>query len=205
MVKRKLKTNLFRLDKKSFSRRPRLFFLPAWGQFYKTWRRRVDDPFAQCILTGPCSAAPNYISIATEVCSLLLSVKWFFMTLDIICERKPCVCALCSVTVTTSPPWDCELRGSRASTAFALLVEIQVVHFESKLVVELVDLHPLHHHSLSLISDKGVGLICHGHRPHCPWLCWLALRTSSDGHRNSLWTTLRGDQLYVSSAKHLNS
>lgn len=43
----------------------------------------MQPPWAQF------NGTEHYISIATEVCSLLLSVKWFFMTLDIICEESP--------------------------------------------------------------------------------------------------------------------
>lgn len=64
------------------------------------WWHCVDDHFAQCSFLGPSSTALTKISIATEVCSLLPSVKWFFTTLIINCERKPCVCTLCSITVT---------------------------------------------------------------------------------------------------------
>lgn len=102
MVKHMLRTNLLTLDKKSFCVESLFAFLLYEDSFTKKWRHCVDDHFPQCSLLGPSSTALTKISVATEVCSLLLSVKWFFMTLNINCERKPCVCALRSITVTSS-------------------------------------------------------------------------------------------------------
>lgn len=103
----------------------------------KKWRHCVDDRFAQCSLLGPSSTALDYISIATEVCSLLLSVKWFFMTLNM--KEKPCVCALCSITVTSSgvvtvlelkatAGWGLLHEAPTRSSSLLLLMEIQVNH-----------------------------------------------------------------------------
>lgn len=82
MVKHMLRTNLLTLDKKSFLVLESLFAVLLCEDSFKTEKKKkkkrrhcVDDHFAHCSLLGLSSTALNYISIATEVCSLLLSVK----------------------------------------------------------------------------------------------------------------------------------
>lgn len=151
-------------------------FSPAWGKFYKKKNDdTADDRCALCSLLGPSSTALDYISIATEVCSLLLSVKWFLMTLNIICERKPCVCAVSLWPAVVAPPyWNWKLQSvgayyTRLSCVYCLY------HFTwkfrsttaSKLTVELADLHPFHHHFLCHCAlfaiDTPVALYCAGY------------------------------------------
>lgn len=188
MVKHMLRTNFLTLDKKSFFCLESLFVvLLHEDSFTKKWQHCVDDRFAQCSLLGPSSTALNYISIATEVCSLLLSVKWFFVTLNIICERKPCVCALCSITVTNSGVITVlELKATAGwgllhdtlvcSLSLLSLMEIQVNHLiqtncgtgrPTSFPPSLLEFY-FFWRSHFLSTWSSLVPFCHWHEPHRP-------------------------------------
>lgn len=87
MVKHMLRTNaLLTLHIKSFIvQSPCLFFSCMRTVLQKKKKKEKDDTVSMTVLLSSAFLGwvQRYcISIATEVCSLLLSVEWFFMTLN---------------------------------------------------------------------------------------------------------------------------
>lgn len=60
--------------------------------------------FPHSVFLGPTSTALNYISIATEVCSLLLSVEGFFFCVPVLHALSPWP------PWVLSPSWNCKLH-----------------------------------------------------------------------------------------------
>lgn len=143
MVKHMLRTNsLLTLHKKSiffFLSGVPVCFSPAWGQFYqkkkekkrnKTKKNKWRLFFAQCTLLGPSSTALNLHSnwgiFTVAMCEVILHDTQY--------ERKPCVCALCSITVwpalvSPSPSWNWKLQPVGAYST--RLPRVQRLHYRS--------------------------------------------------------------------------
>lgn len=211
MVKHMLRTNsLLTLHKKSFFFCPEsLFaFLLHEDSFTKKMTTPCRWPF--------CSVQPSWAEFnGTE---LYFHSNWGMFTVakcevifhDTQYERKPCVCALCSITVTSSgvttvlelkatAGWGLSHEMPTCSSSFLPLVEIQVNHLiqtscwtgrPTSFPTSLLEFIP----SEEVILFQDLVPFCHWHEPHHPCLCWLAVRARSEGHLNSLWRPLCGDQ-----------
>lgn len=161
--------------------------------------------FAQCSLLGPSSTALNFHSnwgmLTVAKCEVIWHSIW-----------KKALC-LCFMLYHCDQQWCRHHLGTESYSRLGLFTRcshvFKVVYYLSwkfrstiwsKLVVELVDLHPFQHHFLSFISSEKVvwfqSLVPfrHWREPRHPCLCWLAVRARSGGHHNSLWRPLCGDQ-----------
>lgn len=163
-------------------------------------RQRVDDRFTQCSLLGPSSTALSCISIATEVCSLLLSVKWFFSTLKVT-ESPVSVLYAPSMwsAVASSPSWNWKLQPCGAY--YPRLPCLRCLYkcsrkfrstIYSKLAVELGDILSNITSWMLFLPNKWLCPFCNWHEATGP--CREAVRAMSDGLLNSLWRPICGDQ-----------
>lgn len=142
MVKHMLRTNsLLTLHKKSF-----FFFCPeslfafllhedSFTKKKEKKRNKIKKNkwrllFAQCSLLGPSSTALNLHSnwgiFTVAMCEVILHDTQY--------ERKPCVCALCSITVwpalvSPSPSWNWKLQPVGAYST--RLPRVQRLHYRS--------------------------------------------------------------------------
>lgn len=220
MVKHMLRTNtLLTLHiMSSFVQSPCLFFSCMRTVLYppkkrKRRRRRhcADDRFAQCSLLGLSTTALYFHSNwGTEVCSLLPSVEWFFMTLGMKESPVSVLYALSlwpAVVSSPSPSWKLQPFRVHRFIYFSWKFRSTI---KSKLTVETgrptsIPESPLERYVILLLS---LVLFHHWHDPpHHPCLCWLAVRARSDRHLRSLrwWSIWPGPPLMPCLKKHLNS